>query len=130
MPCGVSPRTACCRWTTEKPCWLGTWGCAKLSHAAAVEIALDCLAQVTLAVVHGSRATYRLHLTSGSIHVEPGGYLCVVPASFGGAAHHQLFLPFADEDRMTSVILSKVLLLNDDEHIKDPTILAQLPPAR
>lgn len=36
------------------------------------------------------------------------------------------FLPFADEDRMTSVILSKVLLLNDDERITDPDILAQL----
>jgi len=80
------------------------------------------------AVVRGSRATYRVHLTSGSIHLEPGGYLCVMPASFGGTSHRQLFLPFADEDRMTSVILSKVLLLNDDEHITDPTILAQLPP--
>jgi hypothetical protein len=27
------------------------------------------------------------------------------------------------------VILSKVLLLNDDESITDPSILAQLPPA-
>lgn len=78
------------------------------------------------AVVRGSRATYRVHLTSGSIHLEPGGYLCIVPASFGGTAHKQLFLPFADEDPMTSVILSKVLLLNDDEHITDPGILAQL----
>ena len=67
--------------------------------------------------------------TSGSIHLEPGGYLCVVPASFGGPTHRQLFLPFADEDAMTSVILSKVLLLNDDEHITDPVILAQLPAA-
>jgi hypothetical protein len=56
--------------------------------------------------------------------------LCIVPASFGGAMHRQLFLPFADEDRMTSVILSKVLLLNEDERITDPTILAQLPSAR
>ncbi|MET8352180.1 DUF4132 domain-containing protein [Micromonospora sp. NPDC005206] len=80
----------------------------------------------TSAVVRGSRATYRVHLNSGSIHVEPGGYLCVVPASFGGTAHRSLFLPFADEDRMTSVILSKVLLLNEDERITDPAILAQL----
>ncbi|WP_328418176.1 DUF4132 domain-containing protein [Micromonospora sp. NBC_00389] len=90
------------------------------------------LARVTVdgtsAVVRGSRATYRVHLNSGSIHVEPGGYLCVVPASFGGTAHPSLFLPFADEDRITSVILSKVLLLNEDEKITDPTILAQLGP--
>ncbi|MEU4620375.1 DUF4132 domain-containing protein [Actinoplanes sp. NPDC023801] len=80
----------------------------------------------TAAVVRGSRATYRVHLTSGSIHVEPAGYLCVVPAGFGATAHRRLFLPFADEDRMTSVILSKVLLLAEDEKITDPSILQQL----
>ncbi|WP_027941224.1 DUF4132 domain-containing protein [Amycolatopsis taiwanensis] len=88
------------------------------------------LARVTVeghsAVVRGTRATYRVHLTSGSIHVDPGGYLCVVPASFGAKAHRRLFLPFADEDRMTSIILSKVLLLAEDEKISDPSILAQL----
>ncbi|MFB9336382.1 DUF4132 domain-containing protein [Actinoplanes octamycinicus] len=78
------------------------------------------------AVVRGSRATYRVHLTSGSIHVEPAGYLCVVPAGFGASAHRRLFLPFADEDRMTSVILSKILLLNEDEKITDKSILTQL----
>ncbi|MGI5231695.1 DUF4132 domain-containing protein [Actinoallomurus sp. CA-142502] len=78
------------------------------------------------AVVSGTRATYRVHLTSGSIHVDPGGHLCVVPASFGATAHRRLFLPFADEDRMTSIILSKVLLLAEDEKISDPSILAQL----
>ncbi|MFC4068350.1 DUF4132 domain-containing protein [Actinoplanes subglobosus] len=80
----------------------------------------------TAAVVHGTRATYRVHLTSGSIHVEPGGYLCVVPAGFGATDHHRLFLPFADDDRMTSVILSKVLLLSEDDRITDPSILQQL----
>ncbi|GAA2399086.1 hypothetical protein Cme02nite_07930 [Catellatospora methionotrophica] len=80
----------------------------------------------TTAVVRGSRAVYRVHLTSGSIHVEPGGYLCVVPAGFGGKPHRRLFLPFADDDPMTSVVLSKVLLLAEDEKITDPSILAQL----
>jgi hypothetical protein len=74
----------------------------------------------TAAVVRGSRATYRVHLGSGSIHLEPGGYLCIVPKAFGGTAHRRLFLPFADPDRMTSVVLSKVLLLNEDEKITDP----------
>ena len=104
---------------------------AQLLAALIEDMALDrVIVEGASAVVRGSRATYRVHLTSGSIHLEPGGYLCIVPASFGGTAHRQLFLPFADEDRMTSVILSKVLLLNEDEHITDPTILAQLPPAR
>ncbi|MEU4155339.1 DUF4132 domain-containing protein [Actinoplanes sp. NPDC026670] len=78
------------------------------------------------AIVRGTRATYRVHLTSGSIHVEPAGYLCVVPAGFGATGHPRLFLPFADDDRMTSVILSKVLLLSEDDRITDPSILQQL----
>ncbi|HEX6685996.1 MAG TPA: DUF4132 domain-containing protein [Candidatus Limnocylindrales bacterium] len=78
------------------------------------------------AIVTGTRATYRVHLTSGSIHVEPGGYLCVVPAGFGAKPHRRLFLPFADDDPMTSIILSKVLLLAEDDKITDPSILAQL----
>jgi hypothetical protein len=106
-------------------------GRAQLLAALIADMGLD---RVTVeghsAVVRGSRATYRVHLTGGSIHLEPGGYLCIVPASFGAATHRQLFLPFFDEDQMTSVILSKVLLLSDDEHITDPTILAQLPAAR
>lgn len=88
------------------------------------------LTQVTVdgtsAVVRGSRATYRVHLNSGSIHVEPGSYLCIVPASFCSTRHRNLFLPFADEDRMTSMILSKVLMLAEDQKITDPSILAQL----
>ncbi|WP_155373771.1 DUF4132 domain-containing protein [Catellatospora vulcania] len=80
----------------------------------------------TAAVVHGSRAVYRVHLTSGSIHVEPGGYLCVVPDGFGRKPHRRLFLPFADDDPMTSIVLSKVLLLTEDEKITDPSILSQL----
>jgi hypothetical protein len=105
-------------------------GRAQLLAALIEDMGLDRVTvEGSSAVVRGSRATYRVHLTSGGIHLEPGGYLCIVPASFGGTAHRQLFLPFADEDRMTSVILSKVLLLNEDEHITDPAILAQLPPA-
>jgi hypothetical protein len=103
---------------------------ASRAQVLAALIAELGLAGVTVeghsAVVRGTRATYRVHLTSGSIHVEPGGYLCVVPASFGATAHRRLFLPFADEDRMTSVILSKVLLLAEDEKVTDRSILAQL----
>lgn len=102
---------------------------AQLLAALIEDLGLDRVTvDGTSAVVRGSRATYRIHLTSGSIHLEPAGYLCIVPASFGSTAHRRLFLPFADEDRMTSVILSKVLLLNEDDHITDPSILAQLPP--
>ncbi|WP_432973215.1 DUF4132 domain-containing protein [Dactylosporangium sp. CA-233914] len=81
----------------------------------------------TTAVVRGSRATYQVHLNSGSIHLDPAGHLCVVPAAFGTKPHTRLFLPFADEDPMTSVVLSKILLLSEDESITDESILSQLP---
>jgi hypothetical protein len=100
---------------------------AELLAALIGELGLD---RVTVtghtATVRGSRATYRVHLGSGSIHVEPAGYLCVVPASFGQQRHRRLFLPFADEDAMTSLVLSKVLLLAEDEKITDELILSQL----
>lgn len=100
---------------------------AQLLTALIGDLGLDRVTvEGTSAVIRGSRATYRVHLSSGSIHVEPGGYLCIVPATFGATAHRRLFLPFADEDRMTSIILSKILLLAEDEKITDRTILTQL----
>ncbi|NUP53614.1 MAG: DUF4132 domain-containing protein, partial [Catenulispora sp.] len=80
----------------------------------------------SFARVQGKRAAYRVHLGSGSIHIEPAGYLCVVPDSVAAGPEQQVFLPFADEDVMTSVILSKVLLLAADDRITDPTISAQI----
>ncbi|MFF0373962.1 DUF4132 domain-containing protein [Actinoplanes missouriensis] len=72
-------------------------------------------------VVRGELHTYRIHLGSGSILMEPGNaYLCIVPAGRGP----DVFLPF-EEDRL-SVILSKAFLLADDQTITDPSITAQL----
>lgn len=100
---------------------------AQLLGRLVAELGLDRVrVEGASAVVRGSRATYRVHLGSGSIHVEPGGYLCIVPATFGATAHRRLFLPFADDDRLTSVILSKILLLAEDEKITDETILDQI----
>ena len=76
--------------------------------------------------VYGKRAQYRVHLASGSIHIEPGGYLCVIPDASATGKSRGLFLPFADEDVMTSVVLSKVLMLAEDDRITDPSILAQI----
>lgn len=88
------------------------------------------LASVTVdgafARVRGTRAEYRVHLGSGSIHLEPGGYLCVVPDSAAAAHGRPVFLPFADEDVMTSVIISKVLMLSADDRITDASITAQI----
>jgi hypothetical protein len=74
-------------------------------------------------VVRGDLRTYRIHLGSANILMEPdNSYLCIVPsrAKAGG----KVFLPFED-DRLT-VILSKALLLAADTEITDPSILTQI----
>jgi uncharacterized protein DUF4132 len=73
--------------------------------------------------VRGNLNTYKIHLGSGNILMEPGDrFLCIVPAR--GAATRRLFLPFDDE--RLSVILSKALMLAADDRITDPTIRRQL----
>jgi hypothetical protein len=74
--------------------------------------------------VRGDLRTYRIHLGSGNILMEPSDtYLCIVPTR-GGAAD-RVFLPF-DDDPTLSVILSKAFLLAADTKITDPTIVSQL----
>ena len=76
------------------------------------------------AMVDGTLASYKVHLGSGSIHQVPGNYVCVIPdnTKFQG----KLFLPFIDKDEMTSIILSKIILLAHDEKVKDTVILNQI----
>jgi hypothetical protein len=86
--------------------------------------------------VQGTRASYRIHLGSGAVHLEPrksssstdlvtpGQHLCIIPVS--NAQVQRIFLPFAEPDLATSVIVSKVLLLVADDEITDAGILAQL----
>ncbi|MBI3965040.1 MAG: DUF4132 domain-containing protein [Chloroflexi bacterium] len=79
-------------------------------------------------VVRGDLRTYKIHLGSGNVLMEPGSqYLCVVPGRNGDkqAPHGRVFLPF-EGDPTLSVILSKALLLADDRAIKDPTITRQI----
>ncbi len=78
-------------------------------------------------VVRGKLRTYKIHLGSGNILMEPNDqYLCIVPdrtskeASIAG-----VFLPF-EGDAVLSIILSKALLLMDDDKITDTTILRQI----
>lgn len=79
-----------------------------------------------VASVQGKLASYRVHLASASIHIEPGSYLCIVPADWG-QKHEQLFLPFADQDeRKVSEVISKILLLLNDDQITDQSILNQI----
>ncbi|WP_246425508.1 DUF4132 domain-containing protein [Streptomonospora nanhaiensis] len=76
--------------------------------------------------VRGDLHTYRIHLGSGNILMDPGDrYLCIVPDSTPAAP--DTYLPF-DGDRVLSLILSKALLLAEDTRITDPTILSQIRP--
>ncbi|MDW5322654.1 DUF4132 domain-containing protein [Plantactinospora sp. KLBMP9567] len=78
-------------------------------------------------VVRGDLRTYKIHLGSANILMEPdGSYLCIVPAR--RKAPGDIFLPF-EEDRL-GLILSKAFLLADDARITDRSILAQLHPRR
>ena len=76
------------------------------------------------AFVDGKIGNYNIHLGSGTVHRQPGGSVCIIPVH---SQHRgRLFLPFADHDPKTAEIVSKVLLLAQDDKIKDPTILEQL----
>ncbi|MDD5275486.1 MAG: DUF4132 domain-containing protein [Methylovulum sp.] len=77
------------------------------------------------AYVTGSLANYRVHLGSAAIHIEPGNYLCIVPEKTDNK-RDKIFLPFADADSKTSEIISKILMLANDKHIKDNSILNQI----
>jgi hypothetical protein len=75
-------------------------------------------------IVKGKLRTYKIHLGSGNILMEPDDqYLCIVPSSRDGSGG--VFLPF-EGDRTLSIILSKAFLLAEDDKIKDPSITHQI----
>jgi len=76
--------------------------------------------------IQGKLACYRVHLGSAAIHIEPGHYLCIVPQRWG-QRHDRLFLPFVDRgEAKISEVISKVLLLVNDDKIKDESIVRQI----
>jgi hypothetical protein len=92
-----------------------------------LKIADRCTLIDRFLVVRGDLRTYKIHLGSGNILMEPNDqYLCIVPdrskpAQSGG----KMVLPF-EGDTVLSLILSKALLLADDTRIKDSTIVRQI----
>jgi len=73
--------------------------------------------------VRGTIRSYRIHLGSGNIMMEPDdAYLCIVAARDRTGRLH---LPF-DDDPMLSTILSKAFMLAADDTITDTTVLGQL----
>lgn len=77
-------------------------------------------------IVRGNRTTYRIHLGSANVLMDPGGYLCIVQGAATKTSPHSLSLPF-EGDHVLSLILSKAFLLAEDRRIKDQSILRQLP---
>ncbi len=93
-----------------------------------LKIANRCTLIDRFLVVRGERRTYKIHLGSGNVLMEPNDqYLCIV-ANQAAATKTQtgkVFLPF-EGDGMLSVILSKAFLLADDTNITDRTIRNQI----
>lgn len=93
-----------------------------------LKIAARCTLTDRLLLVRGDVRTYKIHLGSGNILMEPNDqYLCIVPARGGAAGAEMKFLPF-EGDTMLAIILSKAFLLADDTKITDPTITRQITP--
>ncbi len=90
-----------------------------------LKIADRCILSDRFLIVRGDVRSYRIHLGSGNVLMEPNDeYLCIVPAR-GAEPTENLFLPFEGDGRL-SVILSKALLLAHDTSIADPTITRQI----
>ena len=92
-----------------------------------LKIAPRCSFTDKFLVVRGDLRTYKIHLGSGNILMEPNDqYLCIVPRqTVADSGPNGVFLPF-EGDNTLSIILSKALLLADDRKIADPTIVSQI----
>ncbi|MNH19319.1 hypothetical protein D3C79_790490 [compost metagenome] len=76
--------------------------------------------------VTGKLRSYKIHLGSGNILMLPNDqYLCIVPDAKARQQTTPQYLPF-EGDNLLSIILSKAMLLIDDDKISDPTITRQL----
>ncbi|MEU4326784.1 DUF4132 domain-containing protein [Nonomuraea dietziae] len=86
-------------------------------------IADRCALTDRFLVVRGDLRTYKIHLGSANILMEPNdAYLCIVSAR---DPHAGLFLPFEEDGRL-ALILSKAFLLANDTAITDPSITRQI----
>jgi len=95
-----------------------------------LKIAQRCSLAERFLVVRGDLRTYKIHLGSGNILMEPNDqYLCIVPGRSADAGEkrggEKLFLPF-EGDHTMAIILSKAFLLAQDTKITDPTITKQI----
>lgn len=91
-----------------------------------LKIADRCTFIERFLVVRGDLRTYKIHLGSGNILMEPNDqYLCIVAKQSVSGKSDNIFLPFAG-DNLLSIILSKALLLAEDTKIADSSITNQI----
>jgi hypothetical protein len=92
-----------------------------------LKIADRCSFSDKFLIVRGDLRTYKIHLGSSNILMEPNDqYLCIVPdRSPARGGESDLFLPF-EGDSVLSVVLSKAFLLAADRKIADPSITGQI----
>src|SRR5580693_5966271 len=84
-------------------------------------IAGQCTIEDRFLHVNGTRHSYKIHLGSANVMITPDDrYLCIVPRRDAGPDLG--YLPF-EGDLTLSVIVSKAMLLAQDEKITDPAIL-------
>lgn len=77
-------------------------------------------------VVKGKLRTYKIHIGSTNILMQPNDqYLCIVPDRSKKNLTQNVFLPF-EGDNALSIILSKAMLLAEDDKITDRTITSQI----
>jgi len=90
-------------------------------------IASRCSIKGRFLKVRGDLRTYKIHLGSGNILMEPNDqYLCIVPGRRNSSSPiERLYLPF-EGDLVLSIILSKAFLLAEDAKITDASITHQI----
>ena len=91
-----------------------------------LKIASQCSFDGKYLVLKGQLRTYKIHMGSGNILMEPNDqYLCIVSGGRNEKENQKIYLPF-EGDSLLSIIISKAFLLADDTKIKDETITRQI----
>jgi hypothetical protein len=92
-----------------------------------LKIAPRCTLEGRFLRVRGQLRSYKIHLGSANILMEPNDrYLCIVPdRRMGASPARGLVLPF-EGDTTLSIIISKAILLAADDRITDATIIRQI----
>jgi uncharacterized protein DUF4132 len=92
-----------------------------------LKIASRCALEGRFLRVQGKLRSYKIHLGSANILMEPNDrYLCIVPdRRMSASPSRGLVLPF-EGDGTLSIIISKAILLAGDDRITDETIVRQI----